>query len=105
MQANCTARHRRLIRPLSRHPQRRPAPIADPLQGVTLDTSANILGFCSRERIDAPPAPPTPTPTSVQTSLGLPDAIEGVGVNGESYRLKRSREGVVSQTRDEPHEE
>ena len=26
-------------------------------------------------------------------------------MNGESYRLKRSREGVVSQTRDEPHEE
>ena len=26
-------------------------------------------------------------------------------MNGESYRLKRSREGVVSQTREEPHEE
>ena len=26
-------------------------------------------------------------------------------MNGESYRLKRSREGTASQTRDEPHEE
>ena len=26
-------------------------------------------------------------------------------MNGESYRLKRSREGIVSQTREEPHEE
>ena len=26
-------------------------------------------------------------------------------MNGDSYRLKRSREGVVSQTREEPHEE
>ena len=26
-------------------------------------------------------------------------------MNGESYRLKRSREGAASQTRDEPHEE
>ena len=26
-------------------------------------------------------------------------------MNGDSYRLKRSREGVFSQTRDEPHEE
>ena len=26
-------------------------------------------------------------------------------MNGESYRLKRSREGVASQTQDEPHEE
>ena len=26
-------------------------------------------------------------------------------MNGDSYRLKRSREGVVSQTRDEPHED
>ena len=26
-------------------------------------------------------------------------------MNGDSYRLKRSREGVVSQTRDEPREE
>ena len=26
-------------------------------------------------------------------------------MNGESYRLKRSREGVASQTQDKPHEE
>ena len=26
-------------------------------------------------------------------------------MNGDSYRLKRSREGVASQTQDEPHEE
>ena len=26
-------------------------------------------------------------------------------MNGESYRLKRTREGVASQTQDKPHEE
>ena len=36
---------------------------------------------------------------------GLTHHVHILEMNGESYRLNRSREGVASQTRDEPHEE